>query len=371
MDLPPQGMHRLLVATVAVLLFHRTLGSGGITDDERLLVSDGMWHRKQRKRISFETSCYYTSEPELPYGCQYVIRDNVWAEDPQRALEKNALLELFDKTLGKTWRANDNWSTFTDPCWDSWYGVTCDEHGYVIALELTDNRLFGGLPASLGALTSLLKLDLSSTERSYHSHANENMNRLVGILPSLSLMTRLQEIEISGNAFRGLPEDLYLNGATLRVLSASHNLLSSLPSNLQNFQALHTLDLSHNLIEDSIPSTFGRMSNIRYAHLQYNLLQGDVPPEVIGISRIRILDLSHNPKLSGEVPEEIIVAWKEMDYLAILNTTISGYISSLCLDVPFCWNFMYDTHKDLTWATAADVPDIVSMTLSLAKSSSR
>ena len=98
-----------------------------------------------------------------------------------------------------------------------------------------------------------------------------------------------------------------------------------------------------------------------------------------------------------------------MSYLSILNTSISGYISSLCeipqrlehqlihrmtecfpclrgLDVPFCWKYMYDTHKDfgiltaqasaqrlavmclqdLTWATVADIPDIVGMQLGCA-----
>ena len=35
--------------------------------------------------------------------------------------------------------------------------------------------------------------------------------------------------------------------------------------------------------------------------------------------------------------------------------------------MPFCWKFMYDTHKDLTWASVSDVPDIVGMTIDLAQ----
>lgn len=58
----------------------------------------------------------------------------------------------------------------SDPCWDYWYGVTCNEHGYVIKLELADNRVRGVLPPTLGSLTSLIKLDLSSTEPQYHLH---------------------------------------------------------------------------------------------------------------------------------------------------------------------------------------------------------
>merc|ERR1712190_522576 len=57
----------------------------------------------------------------------------------------------------------------------------------------------------------------------------------------------------------------------------------------------------------------------------------------------------------------------EQEYISILNTTLKGYIAELCIDVPFCWKFMYDTHRDLTWATANQVPDIVNITMEIAK----
>merc|ERR1712110_742301 len=101
-------------------------------------------------------------------------------------------------------------------------------------------------------------------------------------------------------------------------------------------------------------------------HFEYNRLQGSVPSTISGMRRLNVFDISHNEILGGEITEDVIVDWQEAVYLAIHNTSIRGYISSLCLDVPFCWKYMYDTHKDLTWATAADVPVIVNMTISLA-----
>ena len=75
------------------------------------------------------------------------------------------------------------------------------------------------------------------------------------------------------------------------------------------------------------------------------------------VRRAEVFDVSHNPELGGVIPEQIIVDWaepwwrgicrpyprhsrstvsrsphkcEEVDYLAVLNTTIAGYISSLC-----------------------------------------
>ncbi|CAJ1346286.1 unnamed protein product [Effrenium voratum] len=357
-----------LLGVILASLLRGPLAAGGITEDERLLVSDGAWHRNQRKSVSIESSCYYTTMEAMPYGCQYArAHFPSYQNEYQRKSEKAALMEFYNLCGGDFWRSRDNWNQDLDPCWDYWYGVTCNEHGYVIKLELSDNRVRGMLPSTMGALTSLIKLDLSSTESDYHLHPNEEMNRVEGVMPSLAMCFQLEEIEVSGNLILRLPDDLYLNADTLRSLSASRNLLKNLPIYLSRYQLLHTLELDNNRIEDEFPAEFGRLQNIRFVHLQYNRLIGSITRDIVPMNKIRVFDVSHNPGLSGVIPEQIIVDWAYVDYLAILNTSIAGYISSLCLDVPFCWKFMYDTHKDLTWATVSDVPDIVGMTVELAQ----
>lgn len=350
-----------LVATAILLRPRRVAGLASITDDEKLLDSNGNWHRAQRNQVAFQTSCYYTHEPELPYGCQ--PNTSAWNADDERQIERNALMAIYILMGGEDWRTQDNWGE-GDPCWDAWYGVTCNEHGKVIALKLVDNRVSGYIPAILGDLTHMLFLDLSSTAPDYHGHPNVDSNNVVGPMPSLAKMRRLEEIEVSGNKINSLPLDLRDNAHTLRSLSANHNLLRTLPQGLRDFTALHTLELSHNLIYTS-PSDLGYLTNARFVQLQYNRFIGTIPASIVGMRRARVLDLSHNPGLGGELPESIIVEWRNQDYISIMNTSITGYIAALCLDVPFCYKFMYDTHKDLTWATAADVPDIVRLTMQL------
>lgn len=335
-------------------------------DDERLLYSTGDWHRGQRKRIAFESSCYYTHEKELSHGCQYSASTSVgWRSNGRRSFERQVLADFYKSTGGENWRTADNWDV-GDPCWDAWYGITCDEHGHVIAIDMVDNNLHGTLAASLGQLESLLKLDISTTALEYHNHVNRFMNRITGAVPSLKAMTRIEEINIAGNLMQSLPQDLYLNGGSLRLLCASYNNLSVMPRYLDRFVRLHTLELDHNAIAGELPPDIGFMAKARYIHLDSNRLAGSMPPTIAKLSRIRVFDISHNPGLYSEISEDIIVNWPEVEYLSMLNTSIGGYIASLCLDVPFCYKYMFDTHKDLTWATAADVPDIVNLTIQLA-----
>jgi len=354
------------VAPVMLAVLRPVAGGGGLMDDERLLYSTGDWHRAQRKRITFESSCYYTHEKELPYGCQYSASKSVaWRSEGRRSFERQVLADFYESTGGENWRTADNWDV-GDPCWDAWHGITCDEHGHIIAIDMVDNNLYGTLAASLGRLESLLKLDISTTALSYHNHKNRFMNRIEGEVPSLKDMARLEEINIAGNLIHSLPEDLYLNGGSLRLVCASYNTLTAMPRYLDRFKRLHTLELDHNSIAGTLPPDIGFMPEARYIHLDSNKLAGSIPSTIAGLSRIRVFDIAHNPGLFSEISEDVIVNWPEVEYLSMLNTSIGGYIASLCLDVPFCYKYMFDTHKDLTWATAADVPDIVNLTIELA-----
>lgn len=335
-------------------------------DEESLLKSDGTWHRGQRKRITFQDACYYTHEKNLPYGCQYSMSErDEWALDPQRSQERTALTSIYEATGGSGWRSAENWNE-GDPCWDYWYGVTCDEHGHVIALELSDNRLTGSLPSSLGLLTAMLKIDFSSTAEHYHGHENYNVNRLRGPIPSLKNLKRLEEIEVSGNAFDAFPEDFYRLAPTLRVLSGSRNRFSALPRLLRRFRKLHTLELGNNQLRGALPNDLGQLESMRYLQLEYNLFEGAVPQSITGMRMLRTFDISHNPGITGEVPADVVVTWPTSEYISVINTSVTGYIAALCLDVPFCWRFMYDTHADMSMVERSQVPDIVWRTIDIA-----
>ena len=71
-------------------------------------------------------------------------------EIPQAECE--ALVTLYNSTNGASWTNHTNWLTTDTPC--SWYGVYCTA-GYITQLSLDSNKLTGGIPPELGALSHL------------------------------------------------------------------------------------------------------------------------------------------------------------------------------------------------------------------------
>ncbi|QIP16608.1 hypothetical protein G8759_30195 [Spirosoma aureum] len=122
------------------------------------------------------------------------------------------LAALFIATNGDKWRRSANWMSGCSPC--NWFGVTCDNNGRVVSLDLKSNQLSGTLPASLSELTHLKYLDLSE-------------NGLPGSIPSnIGALTELQYLNLSSSIWSGtIPESL---GALtkLQTLNLSRNQLS-------------------------------------------------------------------------------------------------------------------------------------------------
>ena len=72
--------------------------------------------------------------------------------DAQRA----ALMQLFEATNGQEWARSYFWNTSAPVC--EWFGVSCDDDGHVIELNLPYNSLRGLLPPALANLTRMVHL---------------------------------------------------------------------------------------------------------------------------------------------------------------------------------------------------------------------
>ena len=74
--------------------------------------------------------------------------------------DREALVALYEATDGDNWVNSENW--LTDASLGSWYGVTIDDRGRVIELDLSHNGLSGTIPPELG---DLIKLVTTKPER--------------------------------------------------------------------------------------------------------------------------------------------------------------------------------------------------------------
>lgn len=92
------------------------------------------------------------SDPTVPAG----IGEAACSDD------RAVLVALYEATDGANWTNNTHW--LSDAPLNEWYGVTTDDDGRVVSLDLRENWLSGALPSSLGDLTHLQELDLSNND---------------------------------------------------------------------------------------------------------------------------------------------------------------------------------------------------------------
>src|SRR5690606_5849607 len=105
--------------------------------------------------------------------------------------EYDALISLYNATNGPTWYSKMNWPNNPDPYPTSveyWEGITTNDNGNVIAINLLSNGLDGYIPDEIGDLEYLQVLDLGN-------------NTLSGPIPgSIGNLTNLEQLDLSYNS---------------------------------------------------------------------------------------------------------------------------------------------------------------------------
>ena len=183
--------------------------------------------------------------------------------------DRGVLVSLFNSTNGREWDRGNNWLSEEDV--GTWYGVTTNDQGQIVALELEDNNLTGELPAALGSLPALERLDL-------------NTNNLTGAVPDeLGALTALQLLDLSDNLLdQEIPESI-ANLSNLNELFLDGNqLIGGIPESLAGLTPLQKLYLQNNLLED-LPdlSQSNALSQLSELRVQNNRLTfEDLEPNI-------------------------------------------------------------------------------------------
>ena len=265
-----------------------------------------------------------------------------------------ALMALFNATNGPGWSVKTNWGDTCDIC--MWYGVSCNGTGRVIALDLPVNVLSGDLPAQIGDLSFLEKIDFAYNQLSGNIPdeitqlpliiLDLRSNQFAGSLsPSISnLEPTLEEFYITNNGFTGaLPPEIG-SLSSLRVLTMENNefnaipteignlvnleiwycggmTITSVPPSIGNLVNLEQLYLSFNEIT-AIPAELGNLTNIEEIYIEYNQLSGSIPSTLGNLSNLKALALEGN-LLSGQIPSGISNNLG-LNYLFLGSNNLSG-----------------------------------------------
>ena len=200
-------------------------------------------------------------------------------------------MTLYEATGAANWLNSDNW--LSEAPLDEWHGVTIDDSGRVIELNLSENELSGEIPPELGNLSNLQHLFLFRNELSGE------------IPPELGNLSNLQGLYLSDNQLSGeIPPELG-SLANLRLLAIDGSQLSGeIPPELGRLASLENLQLSDNELSGGIPPELGTLANLETLFLSGNQLSGEIPPELGNLSELVGLHLQEN-QLSGEIPPEL------------------------------------------------------------------
>ncbi|XP_076933384.1 uncharacterized protein LOC143599281 [Bidens hawaiensis] len=199
------------------------------------------------------------------------------------------------------------------PC--NWYGISCNDNGSIIRLNLSSSSLNGTLDhLSFSSFPNLAYFELS-------------INNFSGIIPSeIRQLTKLVYLDFSDNQFTGIiPPEI----GELRKLS-THNLFmnqlsGSIPQAVCQMRSLYGLGLSNNNLFGVIPTCFGQLSNLTYVYLNNNKISGSIPISFGQLLNLRFLYLNDN-NISGSIPHELGNLY-QLEKLYINNNNLTGFIS--------------------------------------------
>ena len=155
--------------------------------------------------------------------------------------DKAALTALYDGMGGSGWIQQRYWNS-AKPVGD-WYGVTANNAGRVIALDLYRMGLSGPLPPEIGDLTYLEELSIA-----------QNPGLSGSLPPELGQLTSLRRLYITGSRLEG-----------------------EIPAELASLTNLQDLRLHKNNLEGQIPVWLADLTGLQHLYLAGNGFTGCVP----------------------------------------------------------------------------------------------
>ncbi len=224
--------------------------------------------------------------------------------------QRDILIEFYKATNGRNWTVNHRWCS--DRPLSEWYGVGCDEKGYVTGLNLPNNNLLGDIPECLSELHKLEVIDFGE-------------NSLTGNIPvSFFTLTNLKSLNFELNPLTG-----------------------DFPVEIGNLENLERLTIGNTDISGSLPASISKLKKIKRVYIAGNKLSGVIPPELATLMDASYFRMEGN-YFTGKIPEEVInhPNWKHY-WTTILDQNTDIDTSGIKLPAPeFSIEDIYGNHID-------------------------
>ena len=274
---------------------------------------------------------------------------------------------LYHATNGPNWTNSTDW--LTDRPLSAWFGISTDSSDRVTAVDLPSNGLTGEIPASVGNLSAVTRVDLSDNpglclaadfpltspfgreasrdvpicddsedrealEALYNATNGPQWTNSTNWLTDEALSEwygvttdsdgRVTNLALPFNGLQGsIPAELgNLTNLTSLVLSPNA-LVGHIPSELGKLTNLSSLVLSDNMLTGQIPGELGNLTNLTHLLLHRNELSGAVPAALGNLTNLNELGLSFNYDLSGPLPEGLLQTGAALVNVSATNTCVA------------------------------------------------
>nr|XP_023886208.1 receptor-like protein Cf-9 [Quercus suber] len=143
------------------------------------------------------------------------------------------------------------------------------------SLHLRDCKLHGEFPVGIFKHPNLRVLDVPLNEG------------LTGYLPDFQWSSPLEEMILAQTSFSGkLPASIGNLGSLTKIDIRKCNFSGHIPSSLGNLTHLNFLLLSLNTFKGHIPSSFGKLIQLSFLHLNKNELTDPIPFELANLTQL-------------------------------------------------------------------------------------
>lgn len=292
-------------------------------------------------------------DPFSPQSTAYAWLENhpnITNLEPWRRKQLFALATIYHAFDGKKWplRLNNDWLDYDKHECD-WYsgllgtfnlstsaftygevGYACNQHGEYKVLFIEGGADFGytlsnvTFPAEMGLLTKMERIRLSGNAfvgvatsphllpQSFFGLSNLQefhlgTNQLNTLIPSqLGLLANLESLKLLKNEFYGpIPSQLRMLSKLAYFGLSQNELTGTIPSQLGQLSSLRRMRLNHNQFTGAIPSQLALSLDLRYLDLSYNRLSGIFPSQLGIVPGLGSFALGNNSDLAGTIPGQL------------------------------------------------------------------
>eukprot|EP00984_Skeletonema_dohrnii_P001022 scaffold323_cov74-Skeletonema_dohrnii-CCMP3373.AAC.6 len=304
--------------------------------------------------------------------------------------EKKSLEAMYARLGGDNWIDKDGWMTDTDHC--EWFGISCDEDGYVTRVELGGNNLVGQFPVytrddpignywrtskyGLANLYKLVHLDLANNNLTgtieyaplYNlqelEYFNVSRNNLTGEADAL-VAPNLYEADFGNNTFTSMrrfekykytvqDKLWWCDASNNKIRQDANDLLWHLPPKMEHFIA------SNNKIHGTLPEwqSLNSLKKLREFRMASNYISGTLPSFEESYTSLQHLDMSYQKKngLTGQIPVDL---WRTQSFVTVIlaGNSLTGTIPSLVGDLNVMKEFDMSNNR-LTGAIPSEVGNL-------------